>query len=468
MVAAPHGDGPGAGHACLMQRTPREFDLGAAPSVSRLISPLGPRALRPGRSVDVTVIGGGAIGACIALELARAGASVVVLERGTELAPGCSAGNAGIVGAGHVAPLADPAAMRDGLKWMTRPDSPFYARPHPRVLAWMARFAAATTPGRFRRASALLRELAERSASMHAALDDAGLDAGYARRGMLNLFRSERAFAAAGAETGDDPHAEVVAAGELASVVPLLAGSYAGAILQRDEAHCDPLRFVRSIAAAAAELGVEFRTGVEVLDIRRRGDRIEDLWTTAGIIRTDEVVVAAGVWTRALARQLGARLPLEAGKGYHVDVASQRGDLELPVWLHEHRVVITPLDGRIRMAGTLELTADDVGVSARRVEAIVDAVRGALPAIAARPAVEVWRGLRPCTPDGLPIIGRPAAISNGILATGHGMWGLQLAPLTARLVAQLATGEAPDHDLAPLRPDRYGLTTAVTRTPARR
>jgi D-amino-acid dehydrogenase len=425
--------------------------------VSRLISPLGPRALRPGRAVDVTIIGGGAIGACAALELARAGASVVVLERGAGLASGCSAGNAGIVGAGHVAPLADPAAMRDGLKWMTRRDSPFYARPHPRVLSWMARFAAATTPGRFRRAGALLGDLAARSAAMHAALDDAGLDAGYARRGMLNLFESERAFAAAREDTADDPHAQIVAPDELASLLPLLTGSYAGAILQRDEAHCDPLRFVRSIAAAATELGVEFRTGVEVLDIRRRGDRIDDLWTTAGTLRTAEVVVAAGVWTRALARQLGARLPLEAGKGYHVDVASHDGDPGLPVWLHEHRVVITPLDGRIRMAGTLELTADDHGVSSRRVEAIVAATRGALPAIAARPALDVWRGLRPCTPDGLPIIGRPAAISNAILATGHGMWGLQLAPLTGRLVGQIATGEAPEHDITRLGPDRFSL-----------
>jgi D-amino-acid dehydrogenase len=168
-------------------------------------------------------------------------------------------------------------------------------------------------------------------------------------------------------------------------------------------------------------------------------------------------VVAAGVWTRALARQLDVRLPVEAGKGYHVDVAADAGDPELPIWLHEDRVVITPLGGRIRMAGTLELTADDVGVSARRVEAIVDAVRAAMPTVADRPAVETWRGLRPCTPDGLPIIGRPAAVSNAILATGHGMWGLQLAPLTARLVAQLAGGEPPEHDLTPLRPDRFSL-----------
>lgn len=409
-------------------------------------------------SADVTIIGAGAVGVCAALELARRGASVVVLERGAEVAAGCSAGNAGIVGASHVAPLADPAAMRDGLKWVTRPDSPFYVRPRPQVLPWLARFAAASMPGRAHRNQTILRALAVHSAALHDDLHRAGLEAGYARRGMLNLFVSERAFAAArGAAAGDGQRAQAVERDALRDVAPFLTGSYAGAILQRDEAHCDPLRFVQSVAAAAVELGVEFRTGVEVLGVSRRGDRIEELQTTAGTVRTGEVVVAAGIGSGMLARQLGVRLLVEAGKGYHVDVAEGAGDPDLPVWLHEQRVVITPLADRVRMAGTLELTADDMSVSSRRVQAIVAAVRGALPAIAARPPLEIWRGLRPCTPDGLPVIGRPPGASNAILATGHGMWGLQLAPLTARLVAQLARGETPEYDLTPLRPDRFSL-----------
>ena len=173
----------------------------------------------------------------------------------------------------------------------------------------------------------------------------------------------------------------------------------------------------------------------------------------------DEVVVAAGVWSAELARSLGVRLPLEGGKGYHVDVEARPGDPELPVWLHESRVVITPMEGRLRLAGTLELTGTDRGVDARRVEAIVAAVRQALPGFGSRRTLDVWRGLRPCTPDGLPVIGRVPNVENAILATGHGMWGLQLAPVTGRLVASLVAGDEPDHDLEPLRAERFRMAS---------
>ena len=118
-------------------------------------------------------------------------------------------------------------------------------------------------------------------------------------------------------------------------------------------------------------------------------------------------------------------------------------------------MVITPLGERVRFAGTLELSGLDHDVSRRRVDAISDAVGRLFPALAGRPTMGVWRGLRPCTPDGLPVIGPVPTFDNVILATGHGMWGLQLAPITAQLVGQLIAGQAPSHDLTPLRPERF-------------
>jgi D-amino-acid dehydrogenase len=393
------------------------------------------------------------------LELARRGASVVVLERGPEAAWGCSAGNAGIVGSSHVLPLADPAAVRDGIRWMLRPDSPFFVRPRPRVLPWLMRFAAAASPPRVRRHRDVLHELAAHSAVLHAEFAETGLDTGYRRSGLLNLYRSERAFSQAravlptGTGTGG-PHVVDELPGGLAS------SEIAGAILDPAEAHCDPHRFVHAVGELAAEEGVDIRTGVEVLGVRRRGAHIDSLWTTAGDLPTREVVVAAGVSSVGLARHLGVRLPVEGAKGYHVDVEARAGDPELPVWLHESRVVITPLDGRLRLAGTLELTGTDDRVDARRVEAIVAAARRAMPHFGARRTLDVWRGLRPCTPDGLPVIGRVRGIENAVLATGHGMWGLQLAPLTGRLVAAVVADERPDLDVHPLRPDRFRMWPA--------
>jgi D-amino-acid dehydrogenase len=406
-------------------------------------------------SADVTVVGGGAIGTCIALELARRGASVTVLERGPELACGCSAGNAGIVGASHVVPLANPSALRDGVRWMARSDSPFYVRPRPRILPWLLRFAVEATPRRTRRHAAVLRDLASRSAALHAQLAAGGLDTGYAQRGLLNVYASEQAFDNALDEFAlQGGRARVVTDSLPADLATSLA-PMAGAILNSDEAHCDPHRFVHAVGDLAMEHGVDIRTGGEVLEVRRRGSRIESLWTTAGEVRVGEVVFAAGVWTGALARNLGLRLPLEAGKGYHVDVESRPGDPELPIWLHESRVVITPLDGRLRLAGTLELTGPDDRVNARRVDAIVTAVRRAMPDFGDRRTLEVWRGMRPCMPDGLPVIGRIPKLDNAILATGHGMWGLQLAPLSGQLVSAIAAEDESERVLPALRPDRF-------------
>lgn len=419
------------------------------------------------RGVDVAVIGGGAVGVCSALELARQGASVALLERGADLAWGCSAGNAGIVGPSHVLPLASPAAVRDGLRWMSRPDSPFYVRPSYAAVPWLVRFTANATPGRVRRSRSVLRGLAIHSAALHESFAREGLDTGYERAGLLNVFAQPGAFQEAVRDAHRDQHDGIrseVLSGDLSAAGARLGNPAAGVIRYPDEAHCDPFRFVKAVGTHAHDLGVAVRTGVEVLELRRRGERVQSLWTTSGEMAVGEVVVAAGVWTPRFASALGIDIPIAAGKGYHLDVPAAGSDPQTPIWLHEDRVVVTPLGGRVRFAGTMELAGLDEAVSRRRVEAIRAAVHRTLPALAERPTLEVWRGLRPCTPDGLPVIGRPPGIENVTLAAGHGMWGLQLAPVTALLVAQLVAGRTPSHDLGPLRPERF----ALSRRPRRR
>ena len=419
------------------------------------------------RGVDVAVIGGGAVGVCSALELARQGASVALLERGADLAWGCSAGNAGIVGPSHVLPLASPAAVRDGMRWMSRPDSPFYVRPNHAIVPWLVRFTANATPARVRRSRSVLRGLAIHSAALHASLAEDGLDTGYRRAGLLNVFSDAGAFSEALRDSRRDGQdgirGEILSPEDLSGAGAELAGHTAGAIFNPDEAHCDPFRFVQAVGARAKAHGAAVRTGLEVLEMRRQGDRVQSLWTTGGEMPVGEVVVAAGVWTSRFASALGVDIPIAAGKGYHLDVPAASGDPQMPIWLHEDRVVVTPLDGRVRYAGTMELAGIDEAVSRRRVDAIRAAVERTLPTLARRRTLEVWRGLRPCTPDGLPVIGRPPEIENVTLAAGHGMWGLQLAPVTALLVAQLIAGRTPSHELGPLRAERFGLPTRPRR-----
>jgi D-amino-acid dehydrogenase len=404
---------------------------------------------------DVAVVGGGAIGACIARELALRGARVVVLERGGRLGCACSEGNAGLICPSHSAPLATPAALWLGVRWLFSSDSPFSLRLRPSVVPWLARFALSSTPAKARAGTKVLRSLSLASIRLHEALEADGLDAAYARRGTLDVFETEAGFAAGVAKA--DLHrtagmrAEVLDAATARELEPALAGAPAGAVHWPDEMHCDPGRFVASVGAAAAEAGAEIRTDCEVIELVKAGNRIGALATTQGEIVAEEVVLAAGAWTPAL----GLRLPVVGGRGYHVELEHAASDPQVPVYLQESWVIATPLPGRLRLAGTLELTGRDLSVDRRRVDALFNAARTRLAGVTSARIRHVWRGLRPCTPDGLPIIGRTKRFENVVLATGHTMLGITLAPVTGMLAAEVIAGEEPSHDLAPMSPDRF-------------
>ena len=411
-----------------------------------------------GQGADVVVIGGGAVGACCALELARRGADVVLIERGERVSAGCSFGNAGLICPSHASPLATPAALRDGVRMLMRRDSPFHIRPRIGVVPWLARFAASATTARAAAATAVLRQLSMRSLEAHAALAAAGIPTGFERRGILNVYETERGLQQGWAEAQE--HARhghsgtFLAVEEARALVPALVGPVAGAILFDQEAHCEPASFVGAVAAAASEAGARLRVGTEALQLRTLRRKINSVESTAGSLSCGHVVLAAGVWSGELARQVGVFVPLEGGKGYHVEVPLDERAPAMPVFLQEARVIVTPLPGRLRLAGTLELSGLDDRVDRIRLEAVVRAARRALDLGEPR-VTRVWRGLRPCTPDGLPIVGRAAEVDNLVLATGHAMLGLTLAPLTGMHVAEIVSGREPADDLTMLRPDRF-------------
>jgi D-amino-acid dehydrogenase len=381
---------------------------------------------------DVAIVGGGAIGVCCALELARRGASVTLLERGPELASGCSAGNAGLICPSHSTPIANPASLHNGLRWMWKRDSPFYLRPRPAVLPWLARFALATR--RWEEGARIIRALSIVSLELHARLGEE-LNTSFERTGALNVYATEDGLEAGAREAEQSGlRFEVLRADETRALEPALIGPLVGGVRYPDEGRVDPKRFVETVGRAAAEAGVDIRTGVEVRSLDE--------------LRAETVVVAAGAWSRQL-----VRLPLEGGKGYHVDYERSAKDPGIPAWVQETWTIATPLPGRLRLSGTLELAGLDLAISARRVEAIKRGGERWFRGLMGRRILETWAGLRPCLPDGLPAIGWKGRTT--VVATGHAMKGVSLAPVTGRLVAQLVAGEQPGHDLAPLDPGRF-------------
>jgi D-amino-acid dehydrogenase len=149
------------------------------------------------------------------------------------------------------------------------------------------------------------------------------------------------------------------------------------------------------------------------------------------------------------------RLPIQPAKGYSITIPAPSNAPATPLHLSEMKVVVTPMGDKLRFAGTLELAGFDLSINTRRVEAIKNGIPAYLRLTVRLEDAEIWRGLRPLTPDTLPIIGRTRRYANLIIAAGHGMLGISLAPITGQLVAEIAARAQPSHDLTLLSPDRF-------------
>jgi D-amino-acid dehydrogenase len=314
---------------------------------------------------------------------------------------------------------------------------------------------AASTSTRAARGTRLIRELSLASLDLHAELAASGLQTGFERRGILNVYETVAAFEQAEAHAhATGLPARVLGPDETRELEPALGEDVAGGVYFPDEAHCDPLAFVFAVARAAREAGATIKTHVRVDRLRRSNGGIA-LETSHGGLHAGTVVLAAGAWTTKLAAQLGAFLPQEGGKGYHLDLAAAPSDPQIPVSMDEAHVIATPMPGFLRLSGTLELAGLDTTISRVRVDAIREAAARVFQIDDEREEVDVWAGLRPCTPDGLPVIGRPIGVTPLVLATGHARKGLSLSPITGRLVAEQITGEPPSLPLEPFSPDRF-------------
>ncbi len=402
------------------------------------------------------VLGAGAVGLCCARELRHAGFDVTVVDGGAPGA-GCSFGNAGLVTPSHFVPLAAPGLVWQGLKWMFDSASPFYIRPRLDfgLLAWLGRFAWASRRSTCEAATPLLRDLLAESRRMFDGL--APLDFGFTGLGLLMLHATKEGRDACHHEAelaqslGLAPR--VVAGAELEALEPGGLVKAGEAVFYPDDAHLDPARFSAALAADGAAAGVTFLRSA-ASGFRVEQGRVKAVRIAKGDLEGDVFVLAAGSASASLVKPLGLRLPLQPGKGYSFDVAPSRLP-RLPSILTETRVAVTPMGQNLRLAGTMELSGMDLSIQPRRVEAIHQAPNAfldlELPPVPESP----WAGLRPCSPDGLPYIGAFGAIPNLIAATGHAMLGIGLAPVTGKLVADVASGTAPALPLAAFRPDRF-------------
>lgn len=412
---------------------------------------------------DVLVIGGGVIGVCSAYYLAERGCQVTLIDQG-DIASGCSYGNAGLIVPSHIVPLAAPGALASGLRWLLDPASPFYIKPRLDwdFIVWLLKFTARCTPAHVQRSLSVLRDLGCASRALFDQLAPL-VDCGFETRGVLNLFNTQEAFGL-GIEEAQllnlhGLRTQILDATAVRAMEPAAGPGVVGGLCYTTDAHFTPHRFVRGLAARLEDQNVSIQTRTRVLGFEKRDGRIRAVHTSRGDLEPDTVILAAGSWSPSLVRNLHLSIPIQAAKGYSLTAKRPAASPAMPLLLDEARVAVTPMMSpsgpTLRLGGTLELAGLDLSINLRRVNAILRAARKYLIGLEQIDKVEVWAGLRPCTPDGLPILGRAPACSNLIVASGHAMLGMSLGPITGKLVAQTACGERPDLDLKPFRLERF-------------
>jgi D-amino-acid dehydrogenase len=414
----------------------------------------------------IVIIGAGVVGLSCAYYCAQRGYRVTVLERNPEQRDGCSYGNAGMITPSHFVPLAAPGMVALGLKWMWNPESPFYIKPRLDwdLLQWGYKFWRAANPTHVARTSPLLRDLnfAGRTAFEElAALPD--FDFGLQQLGLVMLCKTqhvldeEAAFAARANSLGVP--AQVMDARQIAALEPAIRMDIAGGIYFPKDCHLSPNRFMSALQAQCVALGVKLEWDAEVRCVTSDAARkVHTVTTSRGEYTPDELVLCAGSWSPVVARDLSLNIPLQAGKGYSLTLPHPRQLPKLCAILTEARVAVTPMGSSLRFGGTMEIAGLNEDINPVRVRGIIKAASRYFPDFQPSDfdSVPPWRGLRPCSPDGVPYIGRTAKFSNLTIATGHAMMGLSLGPITGKMVSEIVSGETPAFDMQLLSPDRYG------------
>ena len=416
--------------------------------------------------MKVIVLGAGVIGTCAAYYLNKAGHEVTVIERQGGAGLETSFANGGQISASHAAPWASPEVPFQMLKWLGRRDAPllFHFRLDWRQWAWSFRFLINCLPSRARkntvdnmRISLYSREL------MPEIREDTGIDYDYRADGILEIYENQKDLDAGIhhsawlRDLGCDNR--VLSPDECIAVEPALAGSaenLVGGILTSEDESGDAHKFTHELAAVCAARGVDFRYGEDVRAIETDGDEVRAVRTDKRSFEADAFVVSLGSYSPLFLRPLGINLQVFPTKGYSITVPITGSNSAPKVSLtdQDNRIVYSRLGDRMRVAGTAEFNGYDTELDEGRARSIVAKARERFPSAGDFDQAELWTGLRPLTPSGVPVIG-PTKYSNLYLDTGHGTLGWTMCAGSGKAIADLISGDAPDIDLAPYSVERF-------------
>lgn len=391
------------------------------------------------------VIGGGVIGLFSAYYLAKEGEDVIVLDASNML-DGCSYGNAGMIVPSHVIPLAQPGMIAQGIKWMFNSRSPFYVRPRlsKDLLSWGRAFYKHATEKHVSNSKVALRDLSVMSKSLYQEISSLAQGINYAEDGLLMVFQSDkvRKEEEEAAEVARNLGLEVESLDHygVSQLQPNCAINAIGGIHYKSDAHLDPNRLMKFLKEELSRMGVKVLNGRKVDSFVIEKDKIKSCKIASEEFEADQFVLATGSWSSEMAKQLKHQLRILPGKGYSFNVEKTEVAPAVPTILCEGKVAVTPFNDRVRFGGTLEITStSDEKINRNRLQGIVNTANAFYPDLKVEMPHndDVWYGFRPCTPTGMPIIGRSSQHKNLVICTGHAMMGLSLAPASGKLVSEI-------------------------------
>ena len=411
---------------------------------------------------SIIVVGAGHIGLSCAHYLRRDGHDVTVIDQGT-VGGACSQANCGFLVPDHVLPLTTPDAPLRAFLSLFQPRAAFRVKPRlrPDLLRWMIEFGRRCSRRKMLEGGRVLHALLEASIEEHRALlSDPQLDSGWQQNGMLFVFETEEAL---GKFSDTDVlltrefgvTARFVDGGDVVAFEPALRDGLAGAYFYDIDGHLQPDRLNASWAALSRSRGVEFIEHCEVTSIDKSAGRVAALNTSQGRLTADRYVFATGAWSRRWSEELGCRIPVEPGKGYSVTMSRPATMPRHPMLMPEKHIGVTPFRDSLRIASMMEFAGFDDSIPDFRIRQLQASAEPYLREPTGPDIYKKWYGWRPMTWDSLPIIGRVPARDNALIATGHNMLGLTLAPVTGRIVADLVAERATGLPLDAISPHRF-------------
>ena len=406
--------------------------------------------------MKIAVLGAGVVGVTSAWYLARAGHEVTVVDRQDAAAMETSFANGGQMSTSHAEPWANPGTPKQVLKWLGREDSPmlFRLRADPYQWAWGLAFLRECLPARTRANAAQIAAINRYSRAQLLALRaETGIQYGQQTRGILRIYEGrqslDEAVAAASLEKLHGIDLRVLTTAECVELEPALAERaerIAGGVHAPGDESGDAHKFTQELARLCAARGVQFRYGSSIARIETQGGRIARVRLSSGeAIDADSYVMALGSYSPLLLRPIGISIPVYPLKGYSITIALADGDVAPRISLSDgaHRLVMSRLGDRLRVAGTAELTGYDTAINEVRCRAIVRRTFELFPKAGRPEDAQFWAGLRPATPGGVPCIGR-TRYPNLMLNTGHGTLGWTMACGSGAAIADIVSGRKPE------------------------